>query len=212
MEEGGGRGDRTGDGAWQEACQDPSEDICHDSGWAARPGPLGTHGQQLGPFCFPQGRPARQPGRAGSHREWQPLPRDPERAGTPRPGGGATAASFRRVCPEASLGSGEPENFHTQRPRQLAECGDAGLGGPGLAGARRLHLGQCFPNPPHGRPREPVSLGQARPGLLASGCSEWHAWKTLPKHGSGQVRAYDVWTLHCPVTFLSPPAPPSCSV
>lgn len=38
------------------------------------------------------------------------------------------------VCPEASLGSGEPENFHTQRPRQLAECGDAGLGGPGLAG------------------------------------------------------------------------------
>lgn len=112
------------------------------------------------------------------------------------------------VCPEASLGSGEPENFHTQRPRQLAECGDAGLGGPGLAGARRLHLGQCFPNPPHGRPQEPVSLGQARPGLLASGCSEWHAWKTLPKHGSGQVRAYDVWTLHCPVTFLPPPAPP----
>lgn len=52
-----------------------------------------------------------------------------------------------------------------------------------------------------------MSLGQARPGLLASGCSEWHAWKTLPKHGSGQVRVYDVWTLHCPVTFLPPPAP-----
>lgn len=155
------------------------------------------------PLLRPPGKASSPAGQGGVPSRMTAFPRDGERAGTPQVGAEAPRWLPSGVRPEVSLGSGEPENVHAQRPRQSAEL----HGWPGLAGAPRLHLGQRFPNPPHGRPREPVSLGQARPGLPASGRSERHTWKTLPKHGSGQVRACDVWTLHRPVTFLSPPAP-----
>lgn len=66
------------------------------------------------------------------------------------------------VCPEASLGSGEPENFHTQRPRQLAEYemqGWAGRGWPGRSDSTSASASQTRLT---GVPGNPCPL--ARPG------------------------------------------------